>query len=50
LNVFNYDESSYTEGKYKKVDDIPSVPLTPMVPMLCMYETEMDRRILEASS
>ncbi|CAF4177320.1 unnamed protein product, partial [Rotaria sp. Silwood2] len=34
LNVFTYDENSYTEGKYKKVDDIPSLPLTSATPML----------------
>jgi hypothetical protein len=38
LNVFSYDESSFTEGKYKKVDEIPTVPLAPMTPMLCKYE------------
>jgi hypothetical protein len=38
LNVFTYDESSFTEGKYKKVDDIPNVPLSPATPMLCMYD------------
>lgn len=37
LNVFSYDESSFNEGKYKKVDEIPSVPLAPMTPMLCTY-------------
>jgi hypothetical protein len=37
LNVFTYDENSFTEGKYKKVDEIPSVPLAPMTPMLCTY-------------
>ena len=37
MNVFTYDENSFTEGKYKKVDDIPSVPLPPITPMLCMY-------------
>jgi hypothetical protein len=35
LNVFTYDESSFTEGKYKKVEEIPNVPLAPMTPMLC---------------
>ncbi|CAF4937679.1 unnamed protein product, partial [Rotaria sp. Silwood1] len=34
LNVFTYDENSYTEGKYKKVDEIPSLPLTSATPML----------------
>jgi hypothetical protein len=38
LNVFSYDESSFNEGKYKKVDEIPTVPLAPMTPMLCKYE------------
>lgn len=35
LNVFNYDESSCTEGKYKKVEEIPNVPLGPTSPLLC---------------
>ncbi|CAF1083846.1 unnamed protein product [Rotaria sordida] len=34
LNVFTYDENSYTEGKYKKVDEIPSLPLTSATSML----------------
>lgn len=38
LNVFNYDESSCTEGKYKKVEEIPNVPLGSTSPMLCKYE------------
>ncbi|CAF1228285.1 unnamed protein product [Rotaria sordida] len=33
LNVFTYDENSYTEGKYKNVADIPTVPFAPMTPM-----------------
>jgi hypothetical protein len=38
LNVFSYDENTFTEGKYKKVNDIPSVPLTAMSSMQCMYD------------
>ncbi|CAF5197865.1 unnamed protein product, partial [Rotaria magnacalcarata] len=40
LNVFTYDENSYTEGKYKKVDEIPNLPLTSVAPMLCTEQKE----------
>jgi len=26
INVFTYDENSYTEGSYKTVDEIPNIP------------------------
>ena len=46
LNVFTYDGDTFTEGKYKNVDEIPPSPTAPNTQMTCMY----DREILIRSS
>jgi hypothetical protein len=34
INVYTYDENSFLEGSYKKVEDIPTAPSAPMTCML----------------
>jgi hypothetical protein len=35
LHVFTYDENKFTEEKYRKVEEIPSVPLASETAITC---------------
>ena len=42
LHVFTYDENSFTEGKFKKVEDIPVTPAESETAITCVYEIEIE--------